>query len=40
MLVHGLQGFHGSSLTVPLPRRDRPDATLLKERYELFKQAG
>lgn len=40
MLVHGLQGFHGSSLTVPLPRRDRPDTILLEERYELFKQAG
>lgn len=40
MLVHGLQGFHGSSLSVPVSHRNRPDTTLLEERYELFRKAG
>ena len=40
MLVHGLQGFHQVSLTVPSRREHRPDADLLAERYELFRQAG
>jgi putative restriction endonuclease len=37
MLLHGLQGFHGSALVVP--RRDswKPDRRLLEERYERFR---
>jgi putative restriction endonuclease len=40
MLVHGLQGFHQSSLVVPRRPEWRPDKTLLEERYEVFRQAG
>ncbi len=39
MLVHGLQGFHGSRLIVPRRERWRPDPRLLEERYERFRQA-
>jgi putative restriction endonuclease len=37
MLLHGLQGFHRSPLTVPRPRQLRPDAVLLEQRYEVFR---
>ena len=40
MLVHGLQGFHGSSLTVPNVVAQQPDPTLLEERYEVFRQVS
>lgn len=40
MLVHGLQGFHHTSLNVPSRREQQPDVDLLAERYELFRQAG
>lgn len=37
MLLHGLQGFHGATLSVPRARNLRPDTTLLEERYEVFR---
>lgn len=37
MLIHGLQGFHGSTLTVPRRADLRPNPDLLSERYELFR---
>ena len=40
MLVHGLQGFHGESITVPSQKSKKPDSALLEERYEHFRQAG
>jgi len=40
MLLHGLQGFHGSALRVPHAPRLRPDRAFLEERYELFRRAG
>jgi len=40
MLVHGLQGFHRMFLNVPSRREHQPDADLLAERYDLFRQAG
>jgi putative restriction endonuclease len=40
MLIHGLQGFHGSELTVPRKVEWRPDADLLAERYELFRKVS
>lgn len=40
MLVHGLQGFHGSRLLVPRSRSLQPDRQLLEERYQRFQQFG
>jgi len=40
MLVHGLQGFHGSRLLVPRARSLQPDRQLLEERYARFQQLG
>lgn len=40
MLLHGLQGFHGSLLRVPHSLKLRPDREFLEERYELFRRAG
>ena len=40
MLVHGLQGFHESVLSIPRRREWRPDTSLLEERYELFRAVG
>jgi putative restriction endonuclease len=40
MLIHGLQGFHGTSLLLPRVRALRPDPVLLEARYERFRQAG
>jgi putative restriction endonuclease len=40
MLVHGLQGFHGSSLIVPHAVAQQPDRTFLEERYEIFRSAS
>ena len=36
MLIHGLQGFHGQPLRVPVREEWRPDRRLLEERYALF----
>jgi putative restriction endonuclease len=40
MLIHGLQGFHGTSLLLPRVPALRPDPVLLEARYERFRQAG
>ena len=40
MLIHGLQGFHGTSPLLPRIRALRPDPVLLEARYERFRQAG
>jgi putative restriction endonuclease len=40
MLIHGLQGFHGSLLTVPHARSLQPSPDFLEQRYELFRQTG
>jgi putative restriction endonuclease len=40
MLIHGLQGFHGTSLLLPRIPALRPDPALLEARYERFRQAG
>lgn len=40
MLVHGLQGFHGSTLLVPHSEALQPDRALLEVRYQLFRRAG
>jgi putative restriction endonuclease len=40
MLVHGLQGFHASTLIVPRRREWRPRTEFLQERYETFRNAG
>jgi putative restriction endonuclease len=39
MLIHGLQGFHGSRLHVPRQEIWRPNPRLLEERYSRFQQA-
>ena len=39
MLIHGLQGFHGQLIRVPLRQHLRPDTRLLEIRYDLFQQA-
>jgi len=36
MLRIGLQGFHGSAITQPRDRRDRPDPERLQVRFEVF----
>ena len=38
MLIHGLQGFHGASLLVPLQQASQPDRHLLEERYARFRR--
>lgn len=40
MLIHGLQGFHGSRLLVPKTSASRPDPLLLEARYELFRNSA
>jgi putative restriction endonuclease len=40
MLEHGLQGFHGASLSVPRVEALRPNRDFLAERYELFGKAS
>jgi putative restriction endonuclease len=40
MLLHGLQGFHGSQLHVPRVEALRPRPAFLEERYEIFRKAG
>jgi putative restriction endonuclease len=36
MLLHGLQEMHGTSLTVPVRRKDRPDKDRLEQRFAEF----
>jgi putative restriction endonuclease len=38
MLIHGLQGFHGTSLLVPTRHALQPDRRLLEGRYALFRR--
>ena len=38
MLVHGLQGFHGTTLRLPQKVTSRPDQQLLEERYNRFRR--
>ena len=38
MLVHGLQGFHGTRLFVPQRQAAQPDRRLLEERYSRFRK--
>ena len=38
MLIHGLQGFHGSSLRVPQNPRSQPDRQLLEQRFAQFRR--
>ena len=40
MLIHGLQGFHGTRLVLPNKEAWRPSRLLLERRYELFRRAG
>ena len=40
MLLHGLQGFEGRTLTVPRSELLRPNREFLAERYEAFREAG
>jgi hypothetical protein len=40
MLEHGLQGFHGSIVTVPRAELLKPNREFLAERYELFRKAS
>jgi putative restriction endonuclease len=39
MLLHGLQGLHGTAIFVPPAPRLQPDPEFLATRYELFRQA-
>lgn len=40
MLLHGLQNFQGTRLTVPRAAHLQPNPEFLAERYELFRRAG
>lgn len=40
MLIHGLQGFHGAALRVPVRESWQPNRAFLEERFEIFKRAG
>lgn len=40
MLRHGLQGVHGSLITLPRRHADRPDPERLEERYDEFRSAS
>jgi putative restriction endonuclease len=41
MLLHGLQGFHGSKLSViPTRRAERPSEEFLEQRWQRFKDAS
>jgi putative restriction endonuclease len=40
MLIHGLQGFQGASITVPGRAELQPKKEFLTERYEIFQKAG
>jgi len=38
MLVHGLQGFHGTTLRLPQKVAWRPNQQLLEKRYDRFRR--
>ena len=40
MLKHGLQGFHGQRILVPVRALQKPDPDRLHERYERFRRAS
>jgi putative restriction endonuclease len=40
MLVHGLQGFQGAQILIPIRRDLQPDRDFLAERYEIFRKVG
>jgi len=40
MLIHGLQGFQGTTIHVPRPEKLRPNPDFLAERYEMFRKTG
>jgi putative restriction endonuclease len=40
MLIHGLQGFEGQTITVPRRTELRPNRGFLEERYKLFRVAS
>ena len=40
MLLHGLQGFHGTTLQVPTREALRPDRRFLEERYTVFRKVS
>jgi putative restriction endonuclease len=40
MLIHGLQGFHGTHLLVPRRPNAQPDRQLLEQRYQRFRQVA
>jgi putative restriction endonuclease len=40
MLLHGIQGLHGSTITIPQEARFRPASDRLEERYERFQRAS
>ena len=40
MLKHGLQDMHGTSLTLPRTRANRPDRDGLAERFAQFQKAS
>jgi putative restriction endonuclease len=39
-LLHALQGVHRTTMVLPSRIVQRPDAALLEQRYERFRQAG
>jgi putative restriction endonuclease len=40
MLLHGLQGFEGHSITVPRRKALHPNPEFLAERYEHFRKTA
>jgi putative restriction endonuclease len=40
MLRHGLQEMHGTTISLPRSRADRPDPSRIEERYALFRAAA
>jgi putative restriction endonuclease len=40
MLKHGLQGFHGGALWVPVREAHKPDRRFPEERYAVFQRAS
>lgn len=40
MLKHGLQGFEGSTISVPRAPSLQPNSSFLAERFEIFKRAS
>jgi putative restriction endonuclease len=40
MLLHGLQGLHGTELLIPRAEASKPDRALLEKRFVLFEKRG